>query len=146
MEACKGLVKWLLNCSVVGHTVTWMDNACKWCTGDIVRTLTLTTQSQVRWQLDHMDSMGEVDDELLSNCVTILARVQENVGNDNGEETEWIKMVEVAASVQRKYIWTVEQLIKMDLGSVTSIRLADLRMETDMGPEGDEKLEQMEVN
>ena len=55
-------------------------------------------------------------------------------------------MVEVAPSVQRKYIWTVEQLIKMDLGSVTSIRLADLRMETDMGPEGDEKVEQMEVN
>ena len=49
-------------------------------------------------------------------------------------------------AARRKYIWTVEQLIKMDLGSVTSIRLADLRMETDMGPEGDEKVEQMEVN
>jgi len=142
--ACKGLVKWLLHCSVFGHTVAWMDNTCKWCTGDIVRTLTLTTQSQVRWQVDHMDSKEEIDKELLIDCVTVMARLQDNVRIDSGEETEWIKMVEVAASVQRKYIWAVEQLIKMDLGQETVMKLADLRMETDMGPE--DKQEHMEID
>ena len=144
LAACKGLVKWLLHCSVFSHTVAWMDNTCKWCTGDIVRTVTLTTQSQVRWQVDHMAREEEMDKELLKDCVTAMARLQDNVRIDSGEETEWIKMVEVSASVQRKYIWAVEHLIKMELGQETAVKLADLRMETDMGPE--DKLEQMEID
>lgn len=144
MGACRGLVKWLLQCSVFSHSVAWMDNTCKWCTGDIVRTLTLITQSQVRWQVDHMDSKEEIDKELLKDCVTAMARIQDNVRIVSGEETEWIKMVEVSASVQRKYIWAVEQLIKMELGQESVMKLADLRMETDMGPE--DKREQMETD
>lgn len=91
-----------------------------------------------------MDSKEEIDKELLIDCVTVMARLQDNVRIDSGEETEWIKMVEVAASVQRKYIWAVEQLIKMDLGQETVMKLADLRMETDMGPE--DKQEHMEID
>lgn len=138
VASCKGLVKWLLHCSAVSHPVPWMNNSCKWCTGDIVRTLTLTTQRQVRWTVDNLNS--KEDDKvvvLLRDCVTTLGRLQDNLRSETGEEVEWIKMVEVAASVQRKYIWTVEQLLKMELGQVATDKLNNLAMETDMGPEGE---------
>jgi len=146
-SACKGLVKWLLHCTGISHPLPWVDNTCKWCTGDIVRTLTLTTQSQVRWRVDHVgrEERGN-NEELLKDCVTALSRLQDNVRSEQGEETEWIKMVEVAASVQRKYIWTVEHLIKMELGQETTAMLGDLRMETDMDSEGEETREHMEVD
>lgn len=146
VAACKGLVNWLLACSAVTHSVSWMDNLCRWCTGDIVRTLTLTTQSQVRWQVDSMGQGEEVKGvELLRECVTALGRLQDNLRSEGGEEVEWIKAVEVAASVQRKYIWTVEKLLKMELGQGAAMKLSNLAMETDMGPEG-EKGERMDTD
>ena len=70
-----------------------------------MRTLTLTLQSQVRWQ----------GVEPLRECVTALGRLKDNLMSEVGEEEEvWIKAVEVAASVQRKYL-TVEKLLKMEL-------------------------------
>lgn len=146
VAACKGLVNWLLACSAVTHSVSWMDNSCRWCTGDIVRTLTLTTQSQVRWQVDNMgQGKEEKGVELLRECVTALGRLQDNLRSEGGEEVEWIKAVEVAASVQRKYIWTVEKLLKMDLGQEAAMKLSNLAMETDMGPEG-ERGENMDID
>eukprot|EP00092_Neocalanus_flemingeri_P036331 GFUD01039554.1.p1 GENE.GFUD01039554.1~~GFUD01039554.1.p1 ORF type:complete len:635 (+),score=254.40 GFUD01039554.1:235-1905(+) len=145
LAACKGLVGWLLACSGARHSVSWIENTCRWCTGDIVRALTLTTQGQVKWQVD---STGRKQDkqlvELLRDCVTALARLQDNMRSKEGEETEWIKAVEVAASVQRKYIWTVEQLLKVDMGELAAVRLHNLSMETDMGPEG-ERVEAMDT-
>ena len=62
VAAYKGLVKWLLACSAATHL-------CRWCTRYIVRTLNLTTQSQIRWQVD---SMGKGEEEkgveLLREC------------------------------------------------------------------------------
>jgi len=145
MAACKGLVRWLLGCSTAYHTITWMENSCRWCTGDIMRALTLTTQGQVKQQ---MDNTGHEDDKqlavLLGDCVTALTRLQDNLRSDQGEDTEWIKVVEVAASVQRKYIWAVEHLRKVDIGDLAALKLQNLTMETDMGPEG-ERGEPMET-
>ena len=41
---------------------------------------------------------------------------------------EWIKAVEVAASVQRKYIWTVEKLLKIELGQGASRKLSNINL------------------
>ena len=56
---------------------------------------------------------------------------------------EWIKAVEVAASVQRKYICTVEKLLKIELGQGASRKLSNLQLGTDMGPNG-ERAENMD--
>ena len=95
--------------------------------GDIVRALTITTHSQIKKLVDQAKQKQDGD---LINCIIALASLQDNVG-----ETEWIKMVEAAASVQRKYIWTIEQLHKQDLGEVIALKLQNLTMETDLGQE-----------
>merc|ERR1719186_2186132 len=77
MSLTKGQVRWLLGCSTAYHTITWMENSCRWCTGDIMRALTLTTQGQVKQQ---MDNTGHEDDKqlavLLGDCVTALTRLR----------------------------------------------------------------------
>jgi len=142
LSACMGLVNWLLTCSAVSHSLSWVDNICILCTGDIVRALTLATQGQVRWMIDNK---GHEQNKLLVNvlrdCVIAMARLQDNLRSDTGEETEWIKAVEAAASVQRKYIWTVQQLHKVDLGKVVDMKLGFLTMET----EGGDKVEAMQM-
>ena len=54
--------------------------------------------------------------------------VCDSLRSEGGEEEEWIKAVEVAASVQRKYIWTVEKLLKIELGQGASRKLSNINL------------------
>ena len=83
---CRGLVTWILGCSTASYPVPWMNNSCKWCMGDIVRALTITTHSQIKKLVDQARQKQDGDlISLLKDCIIALASLQGNV-----DETECI--------------------------------------------------------
>jgi len=134
ISACKELVKWLLECSTVKYTLPWMGNSCPWCTGDIVRALTLVIQSVVCCYVDKSKDQTQTDSNeitLLKDSVSALARLQDNLRSDTGEDCVWIKIFDVFASVQRKYMWTTERLLRVEFEESTVSKLHSLHMETE---------------
>jgi len=100
------LVRWVLGCFTVSHPLPFLGD-CTFCSGDIVRILTNATYHQVLSVLDNSSPSGVA---VLKECISSMTGVQDIFGL-----AEWGDLLCQNVSVQRRYIWSLQQIDLLNL-------------------------------
>jgi len=134
LALARGLTDWLeVSCSL-SPPPPYLSTGCRWCCEGLLGATTHLSKLTLKrvLVLPPSDPQRTLVLNLLSSCLMALSRVQEVLREqERGEDTAWLGIINAGASLQRSYMWTMEQaqVLASDLGEGVSARLQLLVLE-----------------